>query len=215
MSQPASDRVTSPTEDWRRLHALGLPAGSIRALMALIVFGCLWAFVVLHPDQEVPDYLRDVLFIILGHYFATRGRQATEAEAGPPPLFLPAGTVRFLLVAGFVATGVVLHLQGRLLAISRNPAVVTLFLALGFILGVVVQQVWRKVTGGRRPPRFVEDVRALVSLAATVFLVVLIWDRFAPQASQWGLDQRDLGLGKIRLPQLAAAVVGFYFGSRS
>jgi hypothetical protein len=184
--------------------------------MALIVFGCLWAYLVLHPDREVPEYLRDLLFIILGHYFAVRSRQSAESAAGPPPLYLPRGTVRVLLAAGFVVTTVLLYRQGRLLAVAQNPAVVTLLLALGFILGVIMQQVWARLTGGNRPlPRVLEDSRALVSLAATIFLVVLIWDQFAPQPLQWGLDQRDLGLGKIRLPHIAAAIVGFYFGSRS
>jgi hypothetical protein len=184
--------------------------------MALLVFGCLWAFLVLHPDREVPEYLRDLLFIILGHYFAVRSRQATATEAGPPPLYLPRGTVRLVLVAGFVVTAALLYRQGRLLAVGQNPAVVTLFLALGFMLGVIMQQIWAKLAGGKRPlPRILEDVRAVVSLIAAIFLVVVIWDQFAPQALQWGLDQRDLGFGKIKIPHVAAAIVGFYFGSRS
>jgi len=207
---------SSSTIDWRRLHALGWPAGSVRALMALIVFGCLWAFLVLHPDQEVPEYLRDLLFIILGHYFAVRGRPASSPEQGPPPLYLPRGSVRIILVAGFIVTAVLLHRQGRLLEIGRNPAVVTLFLAFGFILGVVLQQLWARLAGSQRPlPRFLEDARALFSLAATIFLVVLIWDQFAPQQLQWGLERISLGLGRIGLPHLATAIVGFYFGSRS
>ena len=221
---PAAGRPESRTRsqaasplDWRRLYAFGWPEGSVRALMALIVFGCLWCFLVLHPDQEVPEYLRDLLFIILGHYFAVRSRQPTSTEAGPPPLYLPRGSVRVILVAGFVVTAVLLYRQGRLLEIGKNPAVVTLFLAAGFILGVVAHQVWVRLTGGRRRlPRILEDIRALVSLAATIFLVVLIWDQFAPQPFQWGLDKINLGLGgKLGLPHVAAAIVGFYFGSRS
>jgi hypothetical protein len=208
--QPAS-----PT-DWRRLHAFGWPAGSVRALMALIVFGCLWAFLVLRPDQEVPEYLRDLLFIILGHYFAVRGRQEPAQEAGPPPLYLPRGSVRLILVGGFIITGVLLYRQGRLLEIGRNPAVVTLFLVFGFMLGVTVQQIWSRLAGTGRPlPRLLEDTRALISLAAAIFLVVLVWDQFAPDLIHLGLSRIDLGLGKIGLPHVAAAVVGFYFGSRS
>ena len=30
------------TDDWRRLHALGLPSGSIRGLLALLIFGTTW-----------------------------------------------------------------------------------------------------------------------------------------------------------------------------
>jgi hypothetical protein len=78
------------------------------------------------------------------------------------------------------------------------------------------RQLWARLAGSQRPlPRFLEDARALVSLAATILLVVLIWDQFAPQQLQWGLDKISLGLGKIGLPHVAAAIVGFYFGSRS
>jgi hypothetical protein len=206
---------SAPT-DWRRLHALGWPAGSVRALMALIVFGCLWTFLLIHPDQEVPEYLRDLLFIILGHYFAVRSRQSAETVQGPPPLYLPRGSVRIILIAGFVVTAALLYRRGTLMAVGKNPAVVTIFLALGFMLGVLLQHIWSKVMGSGRPfPRFLEDLRALVSLAASVFLVVLIWDQFAPQPLHWGLEKINLGLGKIGLPHVAAAIVGFYFGSRS
>src|SRR4051812_49339484 len=88
---------------WRRLHARGLPAGSIRALLALAIFATTWGLLVLKPSQEVPVFLRDLLFIIMGHYFAARRRTETAQEVGPPPLFLPHGSVRLLLIAGCVA----------------------------------------------------------------------------------------------------------------
>jgi len=203
-------------EDWRRLHAFGWPAGSVRALMALVVFGTLWALLVLRPDLEVPGYLNDLLFIILGHYFAVRGRQDGGAEPGPSPLYLPRGAVRFLLIGGFVASAVLLHRQGKLAEFDRSPAVATLLLVAGFVLGVVLRQVWVSLRGEGRPlPRIIEDLRAFVSLAAAVFLAVLVWDQFLAGPPRWGLSAVSLGLGKIGLPHVTSAVVGFYFGSRS
>jgi hypothetical protein len=212
----SSPPTPAPSIDWRRLHAFGWPAGSVRALLALVVFGAIWAFLVRRPDQEVPEYLKDLLFIILGHYFAVRGRSGSDEEPGPSPLYLPRGSVRLILVAGFVGSAVLLYRQGQLLAIEKNPAVVTLLLVSGFLLGVVLRQVRAIVLGGeRRLPRFIEDARALVSLAAAAFLVVVVWDRLRPGPPQWSLDEIKLGLGRIGLPHVAAAVVGFYFGSRS
>lgn len=203
------------TTDWRKLHAFGWPAGSVRAVMALLVFGTIWALLVLKPDQEVPEYLKDLLFIILGHYFATRAGQ--RQEPGPSPLYLPRGSVRVLLVAGFVGSAVWLYREGRLAAIDRNPAVATLLLVAGFLLGVVLRHLVTSLGGqDRQLPRFVEDARAFVSLAATIFLAVVVWDHFFPASSpHWRLDEVNLGLGRIGLPHLAAAFVGFYFGSRS
>ena len=64
---------TTPV-DWRTVHAWGLPAGSIRGLLAILIFGTVWALLLLQPGDEIPDYLRDLLFIIMGHYFAARHR---------------------------------------------------------------------------------------------------------------------------------------------
>ena len=216
--EPVAEPKPAPVSvsDWRKRHAYGWPSGSVRALMALIVFGALWAFLVSRPNQEVPEYLKDLLFIILGHYFAVRGREDQAEEAGPPPLFLPNGSVRLLLIAGFVGSAVLLYQRGQLLAIQQNPAVVTLLLVFGFLLGVVLKQVTVRLAGsGRRPPRFLEDARATFSLLAAILLAVVVWDQFLPGSPHWGLAKIDLGLGKIGLAQIAAALVGFYFGSRS
>src|SRR5437868_26735 len=94
--------------DWRKVHALGLPSGSIRALLAVLVFATVWCSLLVRPTQEIPDYLGDLLFIIMGHYFAARRRAAEDPEPGPPPLFLPRGSIRLLLIAGSVVVAILL-----------------------------------------------------------------------------------------------------------
>jgi hypothetical protein len=141
------------TLDWRRLHALGLPEGSVRALLAILICATIWGLLLLRPDREVPDYLRDLLFIIMGHYFAARRRASEVEEPGPPPLYLPRGSVRLVLVAGFIAVAVVLLRRGQLTSIGQHPGAVTLILVAGFLLGVVMSagsRWWRE--RGHRPP---------------------------------------------------------------
>jgi hypothetical protein len=212
-----TDVPTARPTDWKRLYAFGWPAGSVRALMALIVFGTIWAFLVLRPELDVPEYLRDLLFIILGHYFAVRSRvTASEQEPGPPPLYLPRGSVRLLLIAGFVAVGFLLHRKQRLFQIEQNPAAVVLLLVFGFLLGVVLKQVGVWWAGsGKATPRILEDARALLSLIAAVLLAVVVWDQFLPGSPNWGLHGIKLGFGRLGPADVLAAVVGFYFGSRS
>src|ERR1700722_6230715 len=110
-----SQKTPSPV-DWRRMHALGLPAGSIRALLAVVVFATVWGMLLVKPAQEVPDYLSDLMFVIMGHYFATRKRSAGIAvpgdEIGPPPLFLPRGSIRLFLTAGSAAVAAMLYHRG-------------------------------------------------------------------------------------------------------
>ena len=214
--------TTSPqteTPNWRRLHAFGLPEGSVRAVLAVAIFATIWALLVRHPRQEVPDYLRDLLFIIMGHYFASRRRSSTEPPNGPGPLFLPRGTIRLVLFAGFLAVGVLLFRGGHFHDPMNNPGVVTLMLVAGFLLGVVVAKLgdwW--VDRGHRVPRWVEDSRALFALLAAALLILLVWNRFelilVPRnpgvPNPW-----DLRLGPYGTEHILSAIVGFYFGSRS
>ena len=124
-----------PPLDWRRLHALGLPSGSVRALLAILIFAAAWVLLILKPSQEVPDYLRDLLFIIMGHYFAARRVADRGPDAGPPPLYLPNGSVRFVIVIGCVAVAGVLFRRGQLTTLKENQGVVTLLLIGGFLSG--------------------------------------------------------------------------------
>lgn len=218
--EPAQVAAPAPANaDWRRTQALGLPAGSVRALLALLVFAAAWGLLLYQPTREVPEYLGDLLFIIMGHYFAVRRRAGRGDEPGPPPLYLPNGSVRFLLVAGSVTAAVLLYLRGQLTTPERNPAVVTLLLVGGFLLGVAVNSVavWLG-DRGHRPPRLFEDVRALVSLAAAALLIALVWNRhllLVPPERIDALFGPALHLGRFGPEHVLAAVVGFYFGSRS
>ena len=167
--------------DWRRLHALGLPSGSVRALLAVLVFAAVWGLLLFDPSREVPDYLGDLLFIIMGHYFAVRGRSSQEPDPGPPPLFLPSGSVRLVLVAGCAAVAVMLYLRGQLTRLDRNPGAVTLILVGGFLLGVGLNAVavwWHE----RGPPALAgrRGRPGCVSVAAAVALIALVWNRLFP-----------------------------------
>ncbi len=205
--------------EWRRLHALGLPSGSIRALLAILIFATTWGLLVLRPSREVPDYLRDLLFIIMGHYFAARRHAGHGDEPGPPPLYLPRGSVRLILVAGSVAVAVVLFQRGQLTTPRENPGVVTLLLVGGFLLGVVLNAASDALRErGYRPPRLAEDLRALIAVVAAVILVVLVLNRlllYFPPERVDAILARWVLIGRYGPEHVLAAVVGFYFGSRS
>ncbi len=99
---PAPAAVLPPIQR----QPLGLPEGSVRALLALMVFGTIWALLVLHEDKPapIPLHLYYLMFLILGSYFAARRHhQAAAGVRHAHPLHLPRGTLRFLMIVGFIA----------------------------------------------------------------------------------------------------------------
>ncbi|MDB5353277.1 MAG: hypothetical protein JWN86_4524 [Planctomycetota bacterium] len=215
----ATPQVPKEPVNWRKTHALGLPEGSIRAVLAVAIFATIWVLLVRNPRQEVPDYLRDLLFIIMGHYFASRKRASGETIPGPGPLFLPRGTVRVILFAGFAAVAAAMYNQGRMREPLKYPAVVTLMLVGGFLLGVLLAKIGDWWTArGHRVPRWVEDGKAIVAMIAAAGLIILVWNRYDPillPRRPELFDKMNLRLGSYGPEHVLGAIVGFYYGSRS
>ena len=202
-----------------KLHALGFPSGSVRALLAVLIFATTWGLLVVSPTEEVPDYLRDLLFIIMGHYFASRGAAGPGATPGPARSSLPSGQIRVVLLVGFAAVGGTAVPARAAPELRKNPGVVTLMLVGGFLLGVVAE---RSAPGGPAgPPR--------PRISRTSGRSSLDGGRSRP--GRHGLepiqplpvppDWVNTGvacmgrLGTSARSISSAAVVGFYFGSRS
>src|ERR1700730_12112433 len=96
--------MSFPTTRVKR-HALGLPAGSVRAAQVLGVVALLCAIMLIptKAPAPLPPYLLWLLFLMLGHFFAAHGVTiATRDDPAPSPLYLPGGLVRLLVVAALV-----------------------------------------------------------------------------------------------------------------
>ena len=75
---------------------------------------------------------------------------------------------------------------------------------------------WRN--RGHQPPRLFEDMRALLSVAAAGLLIFLVLNKIllvVPPDQINQLIPPQVHLGRFGPEHLLAAVVGFYFGSRS
>src|SRR6516225_4523660 len=102
--QPASPTLIVPVRVPRQ--PLGLPAGSVRALLTLMILGLIWALLLLPEEKgiRVPVYLYYLMFLILGNFFAAHGHSiAGPATGTASPLHLPGGTLRTLIIVGFLA----------------------------------------------------------------------------------------------------------------
>jgi hypothetical protein len=216
MSNQPADPLPPPR------HPLGLPAGSVRALLALSVLGLLW-LLALRPlpghgeplgKIQLPTVFMDLqilMVLILAHFFAAHGHSIRRDASQRSPLGLPRGSVRFLLLAGYLGLAVYLYrTQPAFEYPSSSALILLLVLISGFFLGHVLTGIVRVVSGGELPYWF-QDIEAWVALLAIlcmgVLLIILLF------------INPSLSLGQeVPLPVLEAilaALVGFYFGARS
>lgn len=228
MSYPADSPMAVPPENLAAIpyrQPLGMPAGSVRAIITFMVLGLVWALLLLPKEREnvhIPIYLYYLMFLILGHYFAAR----SHASAAPGvkekhPLWLPRGSIRFLIVAGFAGVlGYVYyeHLSDPAILDRLTPDAsdvinqkfLPVVLVGAFMMGIIVAKVAHAVLAGPRGlPAWFQDVLAWVSLLAILGLgfeviMQLVINQALPD--------------NLNLPHWQAILTGiiaFYFGARS
>jgi hypothetical protein len=215
--------AASPAPTYRR-HALGLPAGSIRALLALLVLAVLWLLALFANraagerfalEKPVPldfVYLQYVMILILAHFFASHGNTIGKHLSERSPLGLPSGSIRFLLLGGYLGLIVWLFYNKREFeAAPEGTLMLPLVLVSGFIVGFVVTKVVVAGSSTGQIPFWFQDVQAWFALLAVIGLVIItiIHLFILPNIEE------SLKFGTSKLEMVVAAVVGFYFGARS
>lgn len=206
------------TTNLARRHALGLPAGSVRALHVLIIVGLTCAIIAWPGETAaiIPAYLIYLLFLMLGHYFASHGVSIASRDSGlSSPLYLPGGTVRLLVMLALGgAIGWKLYqnpdalrqqFEASVRALAEQPILPALILG-GFFVGVVL----RGIVGRTNPPQWLQDFEAWISILALVGL--------GAAAVIHLIIQPSLEVPLLPLPMwegILGAVIAFYFGERS
>jgi len=181
---------------------LFLPRGSVRAVVTVVMAACCWIMV--FAGNEVPGYLLSLLATIIGYYFGFRkttraayGRMFDSSTQAEKPLFLPTGFIRCFLIAGFLVSGCVLYLKGRL----RDPDYLQFFVVLfGFVVGYVFAKCMARYER-RLFYVAINHVKGVLVLAGAAYLVYLLIS--------------GLYLNAEHLALVLASGVSFYFGSRS
>lgn len=196
----------APTE-W---PPLGLPTGSVRAMLTLFVVAVVTVNVA--RGQDIDLIWTETLLIAMAHYFTTRRfvtlppevlkriQDEGVVEQEKHPLFLPQHSIRFLILAAFIGLGVYLYQEKRLFE-ARSISLLGIVFA--YIAGTCVRTVgsWFRRSTGRKPSSMWGDAKALIVLAAVALA---------------GLPEL-FGMPEI-LPaeahRIALALMLFYFGSR-
>jgi hypothetical protein len=206
----------------RPRHAFGWPAGSIRALLALAVLGLMWLMVLrpLPDGGEAPAatklpttfvYLQMLMVLILVHFFTAHGGSIRPGPGERSPLGLPRGSVRFLLLAGYLGLAYYLwthQFDFNYPLQSKFLLEVALMLSAFFVGHIVTGLV--RTAQGTVPPAF-QDIEAWIALLSLIVMGILVVIQVMINPS--------LPFGQQIEPStvegILAALVGFYFGARS
>ena len=192
-------------KDW---PPLGLPKGSVRALLTLQVVAVV--VVNLARGKDIDVFWTETFLIALAHYFTSRRfvslppavverlQKEGTLDREQQPLYLPRHSIRLLIVAAFVGLAVYLFREQRLF----EPRAISVLGVVGaYALGAIARRIGEWLSRWRKPSRLWGDGKALLTLLA-IFLVVVA---------------EFLGIGHLLPPQAQQAALGlmlFYFGSR-
>jgi hypothetical protein len=189
---------------------LGLPNGSVRALLTLLVVAVV--IVEVGRGQEVGPLWTETLMIVLAHYFTSRrfvnlppdvlSRLEAEGhlETESNPLHLPRHSIRVILAAAFLGLAVYLYRDHRLFDVQPLSLLGVVF---AYLLGVTVRGAWAwwKRDHVTKSSRSWEDLKAIVVLAVLLYT-----------AGAFLLNRPDLV--PHHLLNVTLGLVLFYFGSR-
>ncbi len=198
-------------------HALGLPAGSIRALLALGILGLLWLFVGRYDtEHKLPlefIYLQFLMLLILASYFTAHGKTIGSHISERSPLWLPSGVVRLLLIAGYVGLATFMWYKNsfEFKEPLTAPQNLLIMLLLGsFFVGYVVTAFVHWISGPTLPYIY-QDVQAWVAILALLGMSGLAMYYLFINPTLSAENQTSL----VSAEAILAAIVGFYFGARS
>ena len=198
-------------------HALKLPAGSVRAIHVLGIVGLICAIILIPGGHTIPPYLIYLLFLMLGHYFASHGVTiATRDDPEPSPLYLPGGTVRVLILVALIGSVswklyaekdvFIQQFRASIDKLAEEPILPLVILG-GFMLGILV----RTVTSRIAPLPAFQDLEAWVSLIALIAIFVAGLIHLVVDPSLGWQDHLYLPAWE----SFVGGVVAFYFGERS
>lgn len=187
-------------------HPLGLPEGSVRAVLALSIFGTV--LYLLLQNREIEQGLWMLTYTILGYYYTlrrSRGQDLPKTAKMASPLHLPRGSVRWLLFLMYaVAAGWLIYdHRENIQQIVEHNAFFPLCSITSFFLGLFIERLtparWKDGTG--KLERRIQDIRGLLAVFSAVSIVVCtIFPDVIPQ--------------QTKVLRTSLLYVFFYFGNR-
>lgn len=191
--------MTTETRD-----TFGAPRGSVRAILALCVAGS--SFWLLSQNTPLPDDLIGSLLLVFGYYFADRAHvPAAQPVLKRPPLWLPAGAVRALLIIGFVAALSWLYWNTSAHPVQKPVFAAVITLA-AFVTGRTMKYLLTRflAAGKTKATNIIGDAKGAVSILAGAGVVAVFCFPELPLPDEW----------RVRFSDSLPSIISFYFGTR-
>jgi hypothetical protein len=203
-------------------HPLGLPRGSVRAVLALMILAHFWILIVA-PEVlaergprliPMPWYLYCLMGLVFVFFASHGGSIAWAEDPEPSPLYLPGGVLRILML--LVTLGLLgwqlftnpealkFRLEPSPEDTARLPYLLFTLLS-GYALGWVASRIFRALELNQ----YLQDIQASVSLVA-IFLLLATFI-----ATVFVLPTLEQQVPIHYLEYTVTAVVAWYFGVRS
>ncbi|HKA05949.1 MAG TPA: hypothetical protein VKD71_01745 [Gemmataceae bacterium] len=192
---------------------LGLPPGSIRGILALQIVIIFWMLLLAPDDRAVPVPLN--LYFLLSLvmvFFVSHGKSiARRDEPTPSPLWLPGGTLRFIILAGTAAVFayVIYDHPERLDRLTPNPDQMKNWkyylgaLAIGFVAGYGTRIL---------PFRHGWAFQAFQAWIAIIAMATMFLEVIFQVIINFSLADR---IDPVSWQTAVTGIVAFYYGSRS
>jgi hypothetical protein len=207
--------MTTPyTPPYVYRHPLGLPAGSVRAVLTLMIVGLFLTLLALSATGPVPVQVPLFLYFLTGLvlvFFAAHGHSIGDPADTRSPLNLPRGSIRLILLLGIAGVAGWLfykHPDRLREAVTPDPEQLKQWPVLlgvtagGYFLGYLIGRgPWRRAAA-------FQDILAWISLLAMIGLTVeTVWVIFINPSLRQEFDLRTW-------EAVLAATVSFYYGAR-
>jgi len=192
---------------------LGLPAGSIRGILAVQITVILWMLLLAPDDRpiQVPLNLYFLLSLVMV-FFVGHGKSiARRDEPTASPLWLPGGTLRFVILAGTAAVfGYIAYAHpDRLERLTPSPEQLKNWkyylgaLAIGFVLGYGTRIL---------PFRHAWSFQAFQAWIAIIAMAIMFLEFVFQVFINISLTNR---FDPVPWQAAVTGIAAFYFGSRS
>ena len=191
---------------------LGLPPGSIRGLLALQITIIFWMFLLVADEHAgIPLNVYFLLSLVMV-FFVSHGKSiARRGEPTASPLWLPGGTIRFLILAGTAAVFAFVAINHPDRFERLNPKLDQLAgwryylggLGIGFVLGYGTRLMPFRHSWGFQAFQAWTAIIAMATLFLHLVFEVII------------STSLDIPIDAVAWQTIVTGITAFYYGSRS